>query len=156
MLEGMFHKLLYMSFSAIWLAVAVLALRVVLRKAPRRVLVLLWALVAVRLICPVSIESSISLVPRPETVVQSVQLPETERPESAPELAFAFASISSSVFILPFVEFPFPSLFSFSLFTAFFSKTGLSFPFFLALITASFLPIPKKPLLPSVITSYSS
>ncbi len=73
MLEQAFGKLLYMSFAAGWLALAVLALRVLLRKAPRRVILLLWALVAVRLVCPVSIESPISLVPRPETVVQSVQ-----------------------------------------------------------------------------------
>ena len=75
MLEGVFHKLLYMSFSAMWLAVAVLALRVLLRRAPRRMILLLWALVAVRLVCPVSVESRISVVPRPETVAQSVELP---------------------------------------------------------------------------------
>ena len=75
MLESVFHKLLYMSFSAMWLAVAVLALRVLLRRAPRRVILLLWALVAVRLVCPVSVESRISVVPRPETVAQSVELP---------------------------------------------------------------------------------
>ena len=73
MLEQVFSKLLHLSFSAAWLVLAVLALRLLLRRAPRQVLVLLWALLAVRLLCPVSIESRISLVPRPETVVQSVQ-----------------------------------------------------------------------------------
>ena len=73
MLTQVFSKLLHMSFAAVWLALAVVLLRVLLRKAPRRVILLLWALVAVRLVCPVSIESPISLVPRPETVVQSVQ-----------------------------------------------------------------------------------
>ena len=86
MLEQAFGKLLYMSFAAGWLALAVVALRVLLRKAPRRVILLLWALVAVRLVCPVSIESPISLVPRPETVVQSVQLPEAEA--AAPAVEF--------------------------------------------------------------------
>ena len=85
MLESVFHKLLYMSFSAMWLAVAVLALRPLLRRAPRRVILLLWALVAVRLVCPVSIESTVSLVPRPETVVQSVPLP--QKPAAAAESA---------------------------------------------------------------------
>ena len=85
MLESVFHKLLYMGFSAGWLAVAVLALRRLLRKAPRRVILLLWALLAVRLVCPVSIESPLSLVPRPETVAQSVQLPAEP---SAPALDF--------------------------------------------------------------------
>ena len=85
MLESVFHKLLYMGFSAGWLAVAVLALRRLLRKAPRRVILLLWALLAVRLVCPVSIESPLSLVPQPETVAQSVQLPAEP---SAPALDF--------------------------------------------------------------------
>ena len=73
MLTQVFSKLLHMSFAAAWLALAVVLLRILLRKAPRRVILLLWALVAVRLVCPVSIESPLSLVPRPETVVQSVQ-----------------------------------------------------------------------------------
>ena len=85
MLESVFHKLLYMGFSAGWLAVAVLALRQLLRKAPRRVILLVWALLAVRLVCPVSIESPLSLVPQPETVAQSVQLPAEP---SAPALDF--------------------------------------------------------------------
>ena len=86
MLAQVFSKLLHMSFAAGWLVVAVLALRVLLRKAPRRVILLLWALVAVRLVCPVSIESPISLVPRPETVVQSVKTA-AETP-SAPAVEF--------------------------------------------------------------------
>ena len=73
MLTQVFSKLLHMSFAAAWLALAVVLLRILLRKAPRRVILLLWALVAVRLVCPVSIESPLSLVPRPETVVQTVQ-----------------------------------------------------------------------------------
>ena len=75
MLTQVFSRLLYMSFAAVWLAVAVIALRPLLNKAPRRMILLLWALVAVRLLCPVSIESPVSLVPRPETVAQSVELP---------------------------------------------------------------------------------
>ena len=50
MLEQVFSKLLHMSFAAAWLALAVLALRGLLRKAPRQVLLLLWALLAVRLL----------------------------------------------------------------------------------------------------------
>ena len=79
MLEQVFSKLLHMSFAAAWLVLAVLALRLLMRRAPRQVLVLLWALLAVRLLCPISIESRISLVPRPETVAQTVQ----PQPDSA-------------------------------------------------------------------------
>lgn len=86
MLTQVFSKLLHMSFAAVWLALAVVLLRVLLRKAPRRVILLLWALLAVRLVCPVSIESPISLVPRPETVVQSVPLPQAE--SAAPAVDF--------------------------------------------------------------------
>ncbi len=50
MLTQVFSKLLHMSFAAAWLALAVVLLRVLLRKAPRRVILLLWALVAVRLV----------------------------------------------------------------------------------------------------------
>jgi len=61
----LFLKIVNMSISAGWLVLAVLALRLLLRKAPRWVYVLLWGLVAVRLVCPVSIESALSLIPQP-------------------------------------------------------------------------------------------
>ncbi|MBQ1834547.1 MAG: hypothetical protein II111_02395, partial [Oscillospiraceae bacterium] len=62
MLAQAFSRLLHMSFAAVWLVLAVVLLRFLLRKAPRRVILLLWALLAVRLICPISIESRLSLV----------------------------------------------------------------------------------------------
>ena len=52
-----------MSISASWLVLAVLILRFILKKAPKWVNVLLWGLVAIRLICPFSIESRLSLIP---------------------------------------------------------------------------------------------
>ena len=55
--------LVNMSISASWLVLAVLILRFVLKKAPKWVNVLLWGIVAVRLICPFTIESSVSLIP---------------------------------------------------------------------------------------------
>ena len=58
-----FLKVVNMSISASWLVLAVLMLRIILKKAPKWINVLLWALVAVRLICPISIESRLSLVP---------------------------------------------------------------------------------------------
>ena len=59
-----FLKIVNMSISAGLLVLAVLLLRLVLKKAPKWVNVLLWGLVAVRLIVPVSFQSSFSLVPR--------------------------------------------------------------------------------------------
>ena len=61
-----------MSISASWLVVAVLILRLVLKKAPKWVNVLLWGIVAVRLICPFSFESALSLIPSAETFPEKI------------------------------------------------------------------------------------
>ena len=52
-----------------WLVLAVLALRLLLRRAPRRFHCLLWAAVAVRLLLPFSVESPASLIPTTQTIV---------------------------------------------------------------------------------------
>jgi beta-lactamase regulating signal transducer with metallopeptidase domain len=67
-MRALFLKLLNMSISAGWLILAVAALRLLLQKAPRRLLCALWAAVALRLLCPFSIESALSLLPSAETV----------------------------------------------------------------------------------------
>ena len=63
----LFLKIINMSISASWLVMAVLILRLVFKKAPKWVNVLLWGIVAVRLICPFSFESALSLIPSAET-----------------------------------------------------------------------------------------
>ena len=60
---ALFEKILSMSLSATWVVLIVVVLRQVLKKAPKWVRCLLWAMVAVRLACPVSLESSFSLMP---------------------------------------------------------------------------------------------
>ena len=67
-----FIKVLNMSISASWLVLAVLVLRFALKKSPKWISVALWALVAVRLICPVSIESPASLIPSRETIPETI------------------------------------------------------------------------------------
>lgn len=67
-METVFVTLLNLSITASWLVLAVAALRILLRKAPKAVFVFMWALVAVRLICPFSPESVFSLIPSGETV----------------------------------------------------------------------------------------
>lgn len=67
-MAAVFIKLLSMSIAASWLIVAVIALRLLLKKAPKWINCLLWGLVAVRLVCPVSFESTLSLVPSEETI----------------------------------------------------------------------------------------
>ena len=71
-MEAVFLKLLNMSITAGWLVLAVVAFRFVFKKAPKALHVMLWALVCVRLICPFSFESVLSLVPSAETVPQDI------------------------------------------------------------------------------------
>ena len=59
----LFLKVLSMSLSSLWLFGAVVLLRLALKRSPKWIHVLLWALVAIRLVCPFSFESSLSLVP---------------------------------------------------------------------------------------------
>lgn len=67
-METLFLTLLNMSISASWLVLAVILFRFVFKKAPKALTCLLWALVAVRLLCPFSVESVLSLIPSAETV----------------------------------------------------------------------------------------
>lgn len=69
-----FLKTLNLSFSASWLVLAVLAARFALKKAPKWINVLLWGLVALRLLCPVSLESALSLVPTAQVVSPQIML----------------------------------------------------------------------------------
>ena len=62
-MRDVFWEVLSRSITAGWLVLAVAALRLILKRAPRRVSVLLWGMVALRLLCPVSIESRFSLIP---------------------------------------------------------------------------------------------
>ncbi len=67
-METVFLRLLNMSIAASWLVLAVFLLRPLLKKAPKALRCVLWAIVAVRLICPFSIESALSLIPSAQTV----------------------------------------------------------------------------------------
>ena len=67
-MAAVFLKLLNLSISASWLVLAVLVLRLVSKRSPKWVNVLLWGIVALRLVLPFSIESALSLIPSAETV----------------------------------------------------------------------------------------
>ncbi|MCR4584583.1 MAG: M56 family metallopeptidase [Lachnospiraceae bacterium] len=73
-MSGMFLKILNLTWSASWLILAVLIVRAVLKKAPGWVSCLLWGLVAIRLICPVSIESAFSLLPGTGVVTETADM----------------------------------------------------------------------------------
>ena len=67
-MAAVFLKLLNLSISASWLVLAVLVLRLVSKRSPKWMNVLLWGIVALRLVLPFSIESVLSLIPSAETV----------------------------------------------------------------------------------------
>lgn len=72
-----FQKLLNMSIAAGWLILAVVVLRFVLKKAPKRFVLLLWAVVGLRLALPWSIESALSLIPSAATLPEGIMMERT-------------------------------------------------------------------------------
>ena len=71
-MAAVFLKLLNLSISASWLVLVVLVLRLVSKRSPKWMNVLLWGIVALRLVLPFSIESALSLIPSAETVSPAV------------------------------------------------------------------------------------
>ena len=84
-MENIFLHLLKMSLTAGLLVVVVLLLRVVFCKAPRWIHCLLWALVAVRLLCPITPESSLSLMPD-TTAAFSAVTEQLSTPQEEPDI----------------------------------------------------------------------
>lgn len=76
-MNELFLTIVNRSISASWLILAVLLLRFALKKAPKWVNVLLWGIVAVRLLCPFSFESALSLVPSAETIPLNIEMDTT-------------------------------------------------------------------------------
>ena len=62
-MEAAFVRILNMSYGASWVILAVLAARLLLRRAPKRCTFWLWAVPFVRLLCPVSLEGGWSILP---------------------------------------------------------------------------------------------
>lgn len=73
-MSELFLEIVNRSIAASWIVIAVLILRFCLKEAPKWVNVLLWGIVAVRLIFPFSIESALSLIPSAETVSPSIMM----------------------------------------------------------------------------------
>ena len=91
-MSGIFLKLLNLSISASWLVLVVLALRLMLKRAPKWVNVLLWGMVALRLMVPFSIESALSLIPSAETLS-----PEVVQFDPAPTITSGVTIIDNAV-----------------------------------------------------------
>ena len=67
-MTDIFLKFVNMGIAAGWLVLAVMLLRLVLRRAPKELTLVLWGIVALRLVLPVSIQSIFSLIPSAETI----------------------------------------------------------------------------------------
>ncbi len=78
-MSQIFLGVINMSISASYIVLAVLFLRLLLKKAPKWITVVLWGIVAVRLICPFSIESVFSLIPSSETVSPEIMVDRTPK-----------------------------------------------------------------------------
>jgi len=76
-MSKLFLSILNGSISASWLILAVLLLRFVLHKAPRWIHVLLWGMVAIRLLSPFSLQSPWSLIPSAQTVPLNIEMDAT-------------------------------------------------------------------------------
>ena len=68
-MSELFQNVMNASFYGSIVIAAVLVLRLVLKKAPKKYVCLLWLLVGLRLLCPFEIESSFSLQPELDSVV---------------------------------------------------------------------------------------
>ena len=90
-MNELFLKIINMSISASWLVLAVLILRFVLKKAPKWINVLLWGIVAIRLICPFSFESPLSLIPSAETIPLNIGM------DSTPTINSGISAINNAV-----------------------------------------------------------
>ena len=90
-MSELFLKIINMSISASWLVLAVLILRFVLKKAPKWINVLLWGIVAIRLICPFSFESTLSLIPSAETIPLNIGM------DTTPTINSGISAINNAV-----------------------------------------------------------
>ena len=98
-MSELFLKIVNMSISASWVVIAVLTLRFCLKKAPKWVNVLLWGIVAARMVFPFSIESVLSLIPSAETISPTVMMEQTPSVQTGvPALNHVINPVISSSF----------------------------------------------------------
>ena len=76
-MTGIFLKIVNMSISACWIVLAIILLRLVLKKAPKWINCVLWGIAGLRLVMPFSFESIFSLIPSAETITKA---PDSPRP----------------------------------------------------------------------------
>ena len=84
-MTDLFLRILNLSFSATWVVLAVVIARLLLKKAPRRLICALWALVALRLLFG-GLEAPFSLIPSSELIPPDSLYDETPAIQSGKRL----------------------------------------------------------------------
>ncbi len=79
-MDKLFIQVLNLSIAGSWMILAVLLLRLVLKRAPKAMVCALWLLVGLRLLLPFSVESALSLIPSRQTVSAAIVEPGTLPP----------------------------------------------------------------------------
>lgn len=92
-MRELFLQIVNMNFSAVWLILAVMLARLLLRRAPKWISVLLWGIVALRLVCPVFVESPLSLIPAAPAI--TTVLPSLDAGQKGPALTEALPSANT-------------------------------------------------------------
>ncbi len=90
-MSEVFLKIVNMSISASWIVLAVLVLRVILKRAPKWTTVLLWGIVGIRLTFPFSIESVMSIIPSAEVISPDIML------DREPEINIGIPVINNAI-----------------------------------------------------------
>ena len=97
-MDGFLHTLLTMSLTAAIAAGVVMLLRLLLKRVPRWITCLLWAVVLLRMVCPVGLSLPVSLMP--ETVSSGAYvervLPQAETPASTPQAATTTTTVAAA------------------------------------------------------------
>lgn len=84
-MNTLFRNILTASFHGSIVILAVMLLRLVLKKTPRKYICLLWLLAGLRLLMPFQIQSDLSLQPSADPVAQVQQQLNHSQTPSAPE-----------------------------------------------------------------------
>lgn len=91
-MSELFLKILNLGMTASYVIAAVMLVRLIFRKkAPKKLICALWLLVGLRLVCPFSLESVLSLIPSAETVPPEIVS------SPSPQITSGFAAFNSVV-----------------------------------------------------------
>ena len=90
-MASLFLTILNMSISAGWIVLAVVLVRILLKKAPKWITVLLWGIVAIRLIFPFTIQSRVSMQPSSQIISPQIMT------EAAPQVNTGISFINNTV-----------------------------------------------------------